>query len=190
MGQNSLPIAFRSILQPFCRSTVCLRCICFRLRVARRTRSHCESRALTLTTERNLFRFQSRFTVNFCLRKRDGGRLASLYTSRAPMNASAYLQAQGWRGSGFSLDRSNRGLSKPLLVSQKTDQTGLGTKRHDFKDQWWTSAFDKSLKSLGTGASTVCKVEAGEGVDTTDSTSLRPPSISTQALLSNIPTQP
>lgn len=71
------------------------------------------------------------------------------------MNASAYLKGQGWRGEGFSLDKTDKGLSKPLLVSQKADQSGLGTKKNDFSEQWWNSAFDKSLKSIGSGAGTV-----------------------------------
>jgi len=65
------------------------------------------------------------------------------------MNAVAYLKAQGWRGEGFSLDHTNRGIARPLLVDHKKDLSGLGTKKNDFSNQWWLSAFDKSLSSFG-----------------------------------------
>jgi len=65
------------------------------------------------------------------------------------MNAGAYLKAQGWRGEGFSLDHTNRGIARPLLVDHKKDLSGLGTKKNDFSNQWWLSAFDKSLSSFG-----------------------------------------
>lgn len=58
------------------------------------------------------------------------------------MDASALLSKQGWRGSGFSLDKSNHGLAKPLLVSRKVDALGLGTKKDDFSNQWWLRAWD------------------------------------------------
>ena len=77
------------------------------------------------------------------------------HETSTPMNASAYLKGQGWRGSGFSLDQTNRGLSKPLLVSHRTDQSGLGTKKNDFSEQWWMNNFDKSLKAFGGGGDTV-----------------------------------
>lgn len=70
----------------------------------------------------------------------------SLFSS---MNTSAYLKAQGWRGEGFSLDHTNRGIARPLLVDHKKDLAGLGTKKNDFSNQWWLNAFDKSLSSLG-----------------------------------------
>ena len=62
------------------------------------------------------------------------------------MNASGYLKGQGWRGEGHSLDTTNRGLSRPLLVTHKVDLAGLGTKKNDFGNQWWMDSFDKSLK--------------------------------------------
>lgn len=64
------------------------------------------------------------------------------------MNASSYLKGQGWRGEGHSLDTTNRGLSRPLLVTHKVDLTGLGTKKNDFGNQWWMDSFDKSLKGV------------------------------------------
>jgi hypothetical protein len=68
------------------------------------------------------------------------------------MDASAYLRKQGWRGDGHSLDHSNRGIKKPLLVSKKVDVLGVGLNKHTtVSDQWWLRAFDQGLKKLGTG---------------------------------------
>jgi len=74
--------------------------------------------------------------------------------SPAPaMNAEAYLRKQGWQGSGHSLDKTGRGIKKPLLIAHKNDQLGLGKKKaaHTTDDQWWLRAFDQSLQSIGTG---------------------------------------
>ncbi len=63
------------------------------------------------------------------------------------MDTTAYLHAQGWLGAGHALHA--RGLSKPLLVSQKQNVLGVGKKRHDaHADQWWARAFDGCLKGL------------------------------------------
>lgn len=68
------------------------------------------------------------------------------------MDAQAYLRKQGWRGSGHSLDHTNRGITKPLLVSKKVDVLGVGLNKHAaVSDQWWLRAFDAGLQSLGTG---------------------------------------
>lgn len=68
------------------------------------------------------------------------------------MDASAYLSKQGWLGTGHSLHPNGRGIKKPLLVSQKANLLGIGTKKYDaHADQWWARAFDTSLKSLGVG---------------------------------------
>ena len=69
------------------------------------------------------------------------------------MNAEAYLRKQGWQGSGHSLDQTGRGIKKPLLITHKNDQLGLGKKKqaHTTDDQWWLRAFDQSLQSIGTG---------------------------------------
>lgn len=69
------------------------------------------------------------------------------------MDASAYLKSHGWRGLGYSLDHKDRGLKRPLLVSQKQDVLGVGKQRHNnaHADQWWMRAFDESLKQIGTG---------------------------------------
>ncbi|KAI9719396.1 MAG: hypothetical protein M1812_003467 [Candelaria pacifica] len=69
------------------------------------------------------------------------------------MNTSAYLQSQGWLGTGHSLPTSSGtpGLAKPLLVSQKRNLYGVGKKSHVFADQWWKKAFDEGLKGLDVG---------------------------------------
>lgn len=79
------------------------------------------------------------------------------------MNASAYLKGHGWRGDGFSLDASDRGLAKPLLVSHKLDLAGLGTKKNDFSNQWWLTSFDKSLQAIGNKVSPVSDLSAFRG---------------------------
>ncbi|KAF1966655.1 hypothetical protein BU23DRAFT_560067 [Bimuria novae-zelandiae CBS 107.79] len=78
------------------------------------------------------------------------------------MNAERLLKKQGWRGSGHSLDTTGRGIKKPLLISHKQDQNGLGHKKSAWKtdDQWWMRAFDESLQNLGTGqTSTLAQVQ-------------------------------
>jgi nucleolar protein TMA23 len=68
------------------------------------------------------------------------------------MDAHALLTSQGWRGTGNSLHPTNNsiGLSKPLLVSQKQNNLGVGKKQHKTSDMWWMNAFDSSLKGLDT----------------------------------------
>ena len=78
------------------------------------------------------------------------------------MNAEALLKKHGWRGAGHSLDTSGRGIKKPLLISHKQDQNGLGHKKAAWKtdDQWWMRAFDESLQNLGSGqTSTLAQVQ-------------------------------
>ena len=82
------------------------------------------------------------------------------------MDASAYLKNQGWRGSGHSLDHSNRGIKKPLLVSKKVDVLGVGLNKHtNVSDQWWLRAFDQGLKSLGTGEQTTLSQVQKHGIN-------------------------
>ena len=67
------------------------------------------------------------------------------------MDASAYLQKHGWRGEGYSLDLSDHGIKKPLLISKKVDVLGVGLNKHAaVSDQWWLRAFDEGLKNFGT----------------------------------------
>lgn len=68
------------------------------------------------------------------------------------MDAHALLTSQGWRGSGHSLHPTSdkNGLSRPLLVSRKQNNLGVGKKQHKTSDMWWMNAFDKSLKGLDT----------------------------------------
>ena len=64
------------------------------------------------------------------------------------MDASLLLERQGWQ-KGTGLGFSGRGISKPLLVSQKQNSLGLGaTTKATQWDQWWSKAFDSSLNSL------------------------------------------
>jgi len=68
------------------------------------------------------------------------------------MDAHALLTSQGWRGKGHSLHPTSdtTGLSRPILVSQKTNNHGIGKKQHKTSDMWWMDAFDKSLQGLDT----------------------------------------
>jgi len=68
------------------------------------------------------------------------------------MDAHNHLKRLGWKGSGHSLGRSNSGITKPILISHKTDFLGLGAKQQKEKqaDQWWLRAFDKALQDFGT----------------------------------------
>ncbi|KAK5992754.1 hypothetical protein PT974_06170 [Cladobotryum mycophilum] len=68
------------------------------------------------------------------------------------MNAHAILSAQGWRGTGHSLHKTDDsiGLAKPLLLNRKDNKKGLGQKQHFTSDQWWMNAFDEQLKGLDT----------------------------------------
>lgn len=72
------------------------------------------------------------------------------------MDAHAHLRGLGWRGIGYSLDKSNRGLARPLLITHKFDSRGLGAKTQKERqdDRWWLNAFDSALKDLGTGKET------------------------------------
>lgn len=84
------------------------------------------------------------------------------------MDAHALLTSQGWRGTGNSLHptSNNIGLSKPLLVSQKQDNRGIGKKQHRTSDMWWMNAFDSSLKGLDTSqAGKVVQTNTTGGLD-------------------------
>ncbi|KAL8847367.1 MAG: hypothetical protein Q9221_007595 [Calogaya cf. arnoldii] len=87
------------------------------------------------------------------------------------MNAAAYLTSHGWRGSGYALDPSGKGLSRPLLVSKKANVFGVGKKAHDaHADQWWSRAFDETLRSLNGQA-------AAKKITPSVAASARPPSV-------------
>ncbi|KAJ4366203.1 hypothetical protein N0V83_007838 [Neocucurbitaria cava] len=83
------------------------------------------------------------------------------------MNADAYLRKQGWKGSGHSLDTTGRGIKKPLLITHKQDQMGLGKKKaaHTTDDQWWMRAFDQSLQSIGTGKESTLSQIRTQGIN-------------------------
>jgi hypothetical protein len=97
------------------------------------------------------------------------------------MNAEAYLRKQGWQGSGHSLDSTGRGIKKPLLISHKQDQLGLGKKKaaHTTDDQWWMRAFDASLKTIGSGKEVEdsCHPPVGESVEIRANGMCRVPSV-------------
>ncbi|KAI7552326.1 hypothetical protein KC331_g1956 [Hortaea werneckii] len=77
------------------------------------------------------------------------------------MDSAGYLKRHGWRGDGHSLDKTDRGIKKPLLVSKKVDVLGVGLNKHAaVSDQWWLRAFDQGLKDFGTGKeSTLANVQ-------------------------------
>ncbi|KAF8846878.1 hypothetical protein BDZ45DRAFT_666433 [Acephala macrosclerotiorum] len=84
------------------------------------------------------------------------------------MDAHALLTSQGWRGTGNSLHPTSNtiGLSKPLLVSKKVDNLGIGKKQHRTSDMWWMNAFDSSLKGLDTSTQgTVVQTVTSGGLD-------------------------
>lgn len=65
------------------------------------------------------------------------------------MDTSAYLHSQGWHGPGHALHHSGRGITKPIIIPQKTNVLGVGKKKHDaHADQWWARAFDDTLKGI------------------------------------------
>ncbi|KAM0667535.1 hypothetical protein ACQRIU_003400 [Beauveria bassiana] len=68
------------------------------------------------------------------------------------MNATALLTAQGWRGKGHSLHKTDDavGLAKPLLLNRKDNTRGIGATQHFTSDQWWMNAFDEQLQGLDT----------------------------------------
>lgn len=84
------------------------------------------------------------------------------------MDAHALLTSQGWRGTGHSLHPTSdkTGLARPLLVSQKQNNLGVGKKQHRTSDMWWMNAFDKSLKGLDTSKEgTVVQTVTNGGLD-------------------------
>lgn len=82
------------------------------------------------------------------------------------MDAAKHLKGLGWRGEGHSLDSTDRGLRKPLLVSNRHANQGLGSKSQKEKqaDQWWLNAFDNALKQIGTGKESNLAQVAKHGV--------------------------
>lgn len=79
------------------------------------------------------------------------------------MDTTAYLTRQGWLGDGHALHPSGHGIKRPLLVSKKTSALGVGKKAHDvYADQWWSRAFDETLKSLNSGNTPAKTTETGE----------------------------
>ncbi|KAI3098754.1 hypothetical protein CBS147333_8972 [Penicillium roqueforti] len=73
------------------------------------------------------------------------------------MDAQAYLIKHGWSGPGNPLNPNKRpgahsglGLTRPLLVSRKTNNHGVGKKTtKDPTNQWWLRGFEDALKGVG-----------------------------------------
>jgi len=87
-------------------------------------------------------------------RKRVGMTTHSAKMSQKAINAGQHLTSLGWAGPGHALDShtSNRGLSRPLLVTHKQNTRGLGsrTAKERQADQWWLNAFDAALRQANT----------------------------------------
>ncbi|QIW97040.1 hypothetical protein AMS68_002558 [Peltaster fructicola] len=82
------------------------------------------------------------------------------------MDTAAYLKKQGWRGSGHSLDHSDRGIKKPLQISKKVDALGVGIQKYAaVSDQWWLRAYDQGLKDFGTGKESALSAAQKHGVN-------------------------
>jgi nucleolar protein TMA23 len=66
------------------------------------------------------------------------------------MDTATYLRSRGWKGTGHSLNNGATSLAKPILVSSKRDQLGVGKQKASQRvsDQWWMRAFDTSLAGL------------------------------------------
>ncbi|KAJ5430640.1 hypothetical protein N7491_007656 [Penicillium cf. griseofulvum] len=73
------------------------------------------------------------------------------------MDAQAYLIKHGWSGPGNPLNPNKRpgahsglGLTRPLLVSRKANNHGVGKKTtKDPTNQWWLRGFEDALKGVG-----------------------------------------
>lgn len=74
------------------------------------------------------------------------------------MDAQAYLIRHGWSGPGNPLNPNSKhhphgglGLTRPILVSRKNNNHGVGKKTtKDPTNQWWLRGFEDALKGVGT----------------------------------------
>ena len=79
------------------------------------------------------------------------------HTTHHKMDAQAYLIKHGWSGPGNPLNPNKRpgahsglGLTRPLLVSRKANNHGVGKKTtKDPTNQWWLRGFEDALKGVG-----------------------------------------
>ena len=82
------------------------------------------------------------------------------------MNAQSHLQSFGWLGPGHALNshvhnskrpgRGGLGLTKPLLLAHKKDNSGLGRKAANLQPdggEWWLKGFESTLKGINGDAS-------------------------------------
>ncbi|BDD57324.1 hypothetical protein MPDQ_001118 [Monascus purpureus] len=73
------------------------------------------------------------------------------------MDAQAYLIRHGWSGPGNPLNPNSKhhphgglGLTRPILVSRKNNNHGVGKKTtKDPTNQWWLRGFEDALKGVG-----------------------------------------
>ncbi|KIW09006.1 uncharacterized protein PV09_00903 [Verruconis gallopava] len=82
------------------------------------------------------------------------------------MDARKHLRGLGWKGEGHAIGKNSNGLTKPLLITHKYNNHGLGAKSQKEKqaDQWWLNAFDNALKDIGTGReSSLYKIKENSG---------------------------
>ncbi|RMZ82365.1 hypothetical protein DV737_g2107, partial [Chaetothyriales sp. CBS 132003] len=81
-----------------------------------------------------------------------------------PLHPSAYKQ-KGHRGLAYDPNASCRssGLIKPLLVSKKDNNLGLGRRAHEPQqgNEWWLKGFEKALGDIGKSES-----ERSSGIST------------------------
>jgi len=107
------------------------------------------------------------------------------------MDAKAHLLSLGWAGPGHALDsrpykqkghrglaydpnqshNTGNGLVKPLLVSQRRGNMGIGKKAHEptAGNDWWLKGFESALGNIGksesersSGTATPTQVHAGK----------------------------
>ncbi|KAI9368094.1 hypothetical protein BJX61DRAFT_241927 [Aspergillus egyptiacus] len=86
------------------------------------------------------------------------------------MDAYAYLIRHGWSGPGNPLNpdrastRGGLGLTKPLLISRRQGNAGVGNKTtKDPTNQWWLRGFEDALKSVGSEAAEGGNSGVGKG---------------------------
>lgn len=97
-------------------------------------------------------------------------------SAEMPLNATSYLTARGWKGTGIPLDgQQGRGLKKPLALPMKRNMKGLGKER-DRAVEWWDCIFEAGAKKLTSNKE--ASTEEGKnhveevGISTTDKLSL------------------
>jgi nucleolar protein TMA23 len=88
------------------------------------------------------------------------------------MDAQAYLMRHGWSGPGNPLQPNTRpgphgglGLTRPILVSRKANNHGVGKKTtKDPTNQWWLRGFEDALKGVGDDSHEGVSARAGNAL--------------------------